>query len=757
MRRIYRTCLPALLLWAVATGGSAAGRAPLPDACVSGFVSASDSARMAAAASGLPVWESNVSERTSFDWLLTPERSSAKVYRTADGKGLVLANAMVAREFRLWPALATTAFVNRMTGESLLRAVSGEGTFWVNGRAHDVGGLAGQPERGYLLPQWIDDMRPLPEAFVLEDFSVERMADDMKWKPTRWALDSTVAGGVQLSFKLHGTGHAEGLQVVVRVGLYDELPVFRKEMELYNLTADAVVVDSFCVERLAFVEGESPSGGDPSRFRLPNVHVESDYNCGGSFTEPETDITEHWNTDTAYTSQRNYLLQTPCMLEVTPPLGPDQHVPAGGSLRTFRVYEMPFDSDDRERKGLFLRRFYRGIAPWTTQNPIFMHLTSSDSLDIRRAVDQCAATGYEMIIISFGSGLNAEDISEKNIRKYRDLADYAHSRGIELGCYSLLASRSVNDSVDAISPATGKPGGMTFGNSPCLCSDWGYDYFERIQTFLERTGMTCFENDGSYPGDVCASTRHAHHRGLRDSQWNQFYKIANFYRRLCRQGVYLNVPDFYYLNGSTKVSIGYREVNWSLPRDRQIMHTRQLNYDCTWERPVTGLWSFVPLTQYHGGGAAATLEPLAEHLWEYRTLMFQNYSSGVQACYRGRRLYDTPATRDAVAEIVSWYKQHRRILNSDIIHLRRPDGVDWDGLMHVDPWGKERALAVFYNPTDKPMERTVSLPLYYSGLKNKASIRFGDGPARSYQLDADGNALVKVNIPARGYVWCVAE
>ena len=32
-------------------------------------------------------------------------------------------------------------------------------------------------------------------------------------------------------------------------------------------------------------------------------------------------------------------------------------------------------------------------------------------------------------------------------------------------------------------------------------------------------------------------------------------------------------------------------------------------------------------------GEPATLEPLHEHLYEYKTLMFQKYGAGVQACY----------------------------------------------------------------------------------------------------------------------------
>ncbi|MBQ0007035.1 MAG: hypothetical protein KBS57_06520 [Alistipes sp.] len=72
---------------------------------------------------------------------------------------------------------------------------------------------------------------------------------------------------------------------------------------------------------------------------------------------------------------------------------------------------------------------------------------------------------------------------------------------------------------------------MTFGNSPCLGSKWGEEYFRNIEKFLIETGMNCFEHDGSYPGDKCASTVHPGHRGLDDSQWTQFYKIASLSRR----------------------------------------------------------------------------------------------------------------------------------------------------------------------------------------------------------------------------------
>lgn len=705
----------------------------------------------------LPVYDRLLSDQTSFDWLLTPDKSKAEIYATADGKGIVIANDMVSRTFRIFPNLATVDFTNVMLGESLLRAVSSEGTVQIDGKNWTIGGLAGQPERGYLKNEWIEEMVTIPESFLVEDFEISNAIPSLEWKNTRWALNTQLPTGKMITFSLRGQNELQDVIIKLSYKVFDHIPVINKSFEVVNQSKLPINIDRFKLELLAFSEPESPGGGDPSKFILPNIHVESDYACAGAFTERETDITENWVVDPAYTSQTNYMLQTPCILDVSPKIGPDQSIDPGKIFKSFSVYEMPFDSDDRERKGLFTRKFYRTVAPWTTENPIFMHLTSTDPEVVHTAVDQCAETGYEMIILSFGSGLNAEDISKENIAKIKGFVDYAKSKGIDMGCYSLLASRWISDEVDVINPKTGKREGMTFGSSPCLSSDWGKDYFHKIKTFYEETGLKCFEHDGSYPGDVCASTSHSHHKGLNDSQWNQFYTNTELYHWMLSEGIYMNVPDFYFLNGSNKVGIGYREVNWSLPRDRQLIHTRQLNYNCTWERIPSSLWSFVPLVEYQGGGAAATLEPLNEHLYEYKTLMFQNYGAGVQACYRGPRLYDSEETKSVVVEIIDWYKKYRNILNSDIIHLRKPDARDWDGIMHVSTTEKEKALALFFNPLDEEITRVIKLPLYYTGLTKTAQVREQEGKTKKYTLNRDYTIDLTVTIPAKGYTWFVVE
>ncbi len=168
--------------------------------------------------------------------------------------------------------------------------------------------------------------------------------------------------------------------------------------------------------------------------------------------------------------------------------------------------------------------------------------------------------------------------------------------------------------------------------------------------------------------------------------------MSDFYRWCRAEGIYLTVPDWYFLQGQSKTGMGYTEVDWSLPRQYQPLIERQDIYDGTWEKTPSMGWMHVPLMQYHGGGSAATVEPLSENLAHYEMRLADLLGAGVQAAWRGERLYDTGETRRVVRRWVYFYKENRAILESDIIHLRRPDGRDWDGILHVNPALKTRGL-----------------------------------------------------------------
>ena len=68
-----------------------------------------------------------------------------------------------------------------------------------------------------------------------------------------------------------------------------------------------------------------------------------------------------------------------------------------------------------------------------------MHVRSAKPDAVKTAVDQCAEVGFEMVIMTFGSGFNIENESPENLAQMKSLADYARSKGVALGGYSLLA------------------------------------------------------------------------------------------------------------------------------------------------------------------------------------------------------------------------------------------------------------------------------------------------------------------------------
>ncbi|MGC9326113.1 MAG: alpha-galactosidase [Candidatus Hinthialibacter sp.] len=710
------------------------------------------------------------------DWLIQSAAEPVRMEEQTGGKDLVISNGLIARTFRMEPNLASISFRNAQTGEEFIRGVKPEALVAIDGRDYSVGGLLGQPDYGYLAPEWLDSMTRDPAAFQLKSYSIGDVTPRFDWKRKRYSEDRPWPPlGKSVSFHFAPPPALQdsnpGLTLSVHYEMYQGIPVLAKWVVVENGSDKTVVIDHLTVEMLAVVERVSevnlarstkprlhPNYIDPNDLAEMSdlrLHVQSDYAfCGGSYLS--SDQTTFWTPDDQYQTQVNYDRTWPHLLTCRYPYGPAAAIPPGESFTSFRTYELLHDSDDRERRGLAVRRMHRVLAPWSTENPLMLHLRYSDSESIRRAVDQCAETGFEMIILSFGSGINMESDDPEYIQRLKADFDYAHSRGIEIGGYSLLASRSAGPDYDVIDPNTGEPGAY-FGQSPCLVSEWGERYFKNLKHFILQTCCDVLEHDGSYPGDVCASTRHQGHRGLADSQWAQFQKISEFYHWCRENGVYLNVPDFYFLHGSNKTAMGYRETNWSLPRERQIIHGRQNIYDGTWFKTPSMGWMFVPLVEYHGGGAAATIEPLCEHLDTYEAFLAENLGAGVQACYRGPRLYDTDETKAVVKRWVNFYKKYRPILDSDVIHLRRPDGRGWDGILHVNPQLKTRGFAMLFNPTQEVIEKTIALPLYYTGLTDVARVREKEGEIAEYKLDREYRIELPVRIDPQSWTWFVIE
>ena len=709
------------------------------------------------------------------DWLILPTDFKAKVFQTADGKELYLYNGLLKRKFVIaGSSLACIDFKNLINGQQILRAINSEAKITINDVEYAVGGLKGQTEKAYLLPAWVDTLNPADTRFVFSSYLMEEIPQNLKWKTKGWSSNKKQPSGKMLTFIFKSNADAiKGVDVKVHYELYDGIPLIIKWVEIQNNGSLHLQLNKVVSELLSAVEEESAVVGanesedvaetnksiKPAKgMKVPeSIYIETNYAFNNAMRYPLSDQTTHWEVDPNYTSQVNYDYRTPCQLEVYPEKVKSISLEPGKQFISLRTHELLMDSYDRERRGLCIRKMYQTIAPWTSANPIFMHLVSRNDEDVKSAIDQCVRTGYEAVILSFGSHINMEDVSEINLSRWKKHADYAHSKGVLLGGYSLFSSRRISDKDDVISAKTGKPGGAFFGNAPCFGSTWGLNYRDKIKQFFTATGFDIWENDGPYPGDVCASTTHPGHTGLEDSQWKQMEIQKELYHWLNERGIYINAPDWYFLDGTNKIGIGYREVNFSLPRENQKILNRQNMYDGTWNMSPSMGWGFVPLTKYQGGGPEAILEPLKDHLKDYEQLMMQYYGAGVQACYRGPRLYDTEETETVVKNVIAWYKQYREILNSDIIHLRRADGRDWDGIMHVNPKLKNKGLVMLYNPLKTAIVRTIKLPLYYSGLTKEVTI-FEKGKNKiSKTLDRNYQIQLACTIPAESYTWYLIQ
>ncbi len=708
---------------------------------------------------GQQVWNTSSERLMDADWLIIPVKQKATVFKSDDGKQIILFNGLVKRSFRITPNVACIDYKNMNNGQQLLRAVKPEARLTINSRDYNVGGLYGQKENAYLLYEWIDDLSKGENDFQFVSYDVKNIEPYIKWKYDGGAMNKHQPTGKMISFSYRSSIPAlDGLHVKVNYEIYDGLPLTCKWISIKNDSKNIFKLDKVVSEILAVVEEESAVVGEEEKMKVQHgIYIETNYAFNNAMRYDISDQTSHWKADTTYTSQVNYNLTTPCLFEVYPEKAPGIELQPGEGFESVRSYELLMDSYDRERRGLAIRKMYRAIAPWTTANPIFMHLVSKNDEEVRTAIDQCAATGYEALILSFGSHMNMEDSSATNIARWKKHADYAHGKGIKIGGYSLFSSRKISDEDDVISPKTGKPGGAFFGNAPCFASKWGLAYRNKIKYFFSQTGFDIWENDGPYPGDVCASTTHPGHKGLDDSQWRQMEIQKELYRWLNERGVYINAPDWYFLDGTHKIAIGYREVNFSLPRENQKILNRQNIFDGTWEKTPSMGWGFVPLTKYQGGGPEAVLEPLADHLKDYEQLMMQYYGAGVQACYRGPRLYDTEETRQTVIKVITWYKRYRDILNSDIIHLRRADGRDWDGILHVNPQLKTKGLVMLYNPLKEKITRTIKLPLYYTGLVQSARISEKGLNPQTRKLNSKAEIELTFTIDAEDYTWFLIE
>ncbi len=713
----------------------------------------------------------------SKDWLVEQIKTPVQLLLKKDpgqlSAKLLLTNGLLSREFYVAGNLACVGLKNEYTDAQYLRAVKPEARVKIDSTWYDIGGFSGQPEKSYLLAEWYGKLIVEPSAFRFAGIEVMEPTARYPWQQKYNAAhaDWPPRGlHVLMHYKapLNKNNWQNKLQITIHYELYEGLPTIAKWLTIDNNTESPFVVRETECEVLAVNQDQ-----------LKRIHVESDYSFALANADTEGSALMHykgtppayqtgkstteWRTDGEYNTWASHnqaedkFLGFPHhnLLVSRVPMGPCETVKPKQQFTSFTTFELLYDNDDRERQSLAHRRFYRKLAPQVTESLISAGITSHNKTQLKGFIDQMGELGFERLDIMAWPGISHDNLDTGYVSLWKGVSSYAANKGIIMGGYELqTASRGRGAQYDCIDPLTNKPGSL-FGQSVCIASKWQDKYFTDMWSFFDKTGLMTYSMDGPYHGDVCASTIHPHHTDLYDSQWQQWKQQVRVIHELQRRNMYVPIPDWYFLNGQSATGMGYREASANLTPQQQLLLGRQYIYDGTWHKTPTMGWMTLQLVGFYTNDARVGLEPLSENLDRYEVGLFQHLASGCQFTVRGNRLYDTPETKLMVAKWVKWFKQHRAILTSDIIHVARPTGRDVDAMLHVNPDIEEKGMFIVFNPTGKTITKKMKVPLYYTGLKGQAKLIDQNGKTGILDLNDKQETFIDVTIPANGFSWFI--
>jgi hypothetical protein len=282
-------------------------------------------------ADDLPACPANI-ESPKADWLVSGGAFQATLCRGAHAHEIEMSNGLIRRGWRLAPDAASVAFDNLQNGAALLRGVKPEAAVTLDGHPYNIGGLLGQPDYAYLRSEWLDRMTADPAAFRFTSFESGKTKAWFEWKRVRRSDNLPwPPPGISLAFRFEHPDR-KGIAVLVHYEMYDGIPLLAKWLEIRNGSAGPITVDAFKNEILAAVEYESQveDAGAPQN---PYIQVESDYSFVATHPGSGRNKIANWVPDKQYTTQVNYRLDAPLLLETKPALGPAQVVQPGGTFR----------------------------------------------------------------------------------------------------------------------------------------------------------------------------------------------------------------------------------------------------------------------------------------------------------------------------------------------------------------------------------------------------------------------------------------
>ena len=677
-------------------------------------------------------------------WVVNPVTTPSTI--TTDNNQIIMSNGLVERIINTDVNSAnygiTTSVKNLYSDWTLTTSVGYEGELGINGTNYKIGGK-GTNSLQYYSYQYNN---------TTEEY--------LNWQPNGNSLHKNIVPNVSpwpalgksitLFYKFDATAHPEYSNVVVaiRYDIYQGIPVISKKATV-SFGQSTTAATSIKITRLMIDELNI----DPT-YRQ-SLYIETTYNGGGNNASWST----AWSNNTLHVgflpgpgSTTGYVGGGDTSNSSDFNGGPDKTLVQGDTFDSFKAFELLHTTNTYEWKQVEIQKMYDIIAPWTSESPTIYHIPSDDYATVRAAIDACSELGFDGILQSFGSPFNMENTDPAYIEQHKQLADYAHSKGLLYGGYTLAEVANNYGNVTGPEQQNYKTNLITGATTiqRCFDTDEGIEYMGEIKNFIEKTGMDILEMDGPYGMYTCTGGRTHNHLGVNDSVYNQ-WKIAvdDFFSWCKTRNIYINAPDWMFLNGTNKIGIGYDEYAWSLPRQQQNLYSRADDYTGTyWMKDSMG-WSFMPIDEYHSGGAPAYYKPLLQNIDDYDYRLAGAFATGVIPCWRGVNPKDdtnSPKVDNVTKKWLDYYKKYKPIINSTTIHVKPPSmdtavnarATSMDVVMHANSQTREKAMVSVFNQTDSTRTETFTIPMFYTGLTNLTAL----------PVSSPTSGLAGVNIPA---------
>lgn len=313
------------------------------------------------------------------DWLVTKVTDPVTFTKTPSGTWR-LDNSLIYREFTVTPDFATVDFYSVERQQSLLRAINPEAVLHLDGLEYRVGGLQTGIPRAYLNRTALaEDMHLDNGSFHFVSFTTGKPTSPFAYTPRRGAPADIVwpARGLRVDVLFAAPSWApewhRSIKVYVHYEMYEGIPLLRKWISIHSpeVYAQGTRISPRSVEYLSvndqwgsvstaahkehswlFVETDSPNAvavqwaTEPSAAAMPGS-FEPAVNC--SYVAPFTSVA----------------------------LGQ-------AGFESFSVHELVLGSSDVTRSALARLRMLRLLAPHVQENPIFFHMTKSDSASMRQ-------------------------------------------------------------------------------------------------------------------------------------------------------------------------------------------------------------------------------------------------------------------------------------------------------------------------------------------------------------------------------------